>query len=244
MKSLTHGSLFSGIGGFELGAQWCGIETLWNCEIERFQGKILKKHFLKAMHYEDIRKLQSPEYVDIISGGFPCQDVSIAGKGIGIKGDRSGLYIEMFRIIREIRPKYVLIENSPMLLIRGFEQILCNLSKIGYNAEWQCLSGTDFGIQQGRERLYCIAYNREIICKRGIKESIFRKPYLSGESARVYPGWRTRRDIPSPRTIRKANDIPNSLDRIRSLGNAVQPLVAKYLFECIKNTDNSINYQI
>ena len=127
---LTHGSLFSGIGGFELGAQMNGIPTLWNCELELFQRNLLKQNFPETKQYEDIRELRNPGYVDIISGGFPCQDISIAGKGTGIVGERSGLWSEMFRIVREVRPRYVLIENSPMLLVRGFERVLCDLSLI------------------------------------------------------------------------------------------------------------------
>lgn len=156
---LTHGSLFSGIEGFGLGAALAGIKTVWSCELEDYQTLIIKKNFGEKHEINrDIRTYKNPPFVDIISGGFPCQDISIAGKGVGIIGERSGLWSEMFRIVREVRPSYVLIENSPMLAVRGFEQVLCDLSEIGYDAEWQCLSGTDFGIQQNRERLYCIAY--------------------------------------------------------------------------------------
>lgn len=156
---LTHGSLFSGIEGFGLGAALAGIKTVWSCELEDYQTLIIKKNFGEQHEINrDIRTYKNPSFVDIISGGFPCQDISIAGKGVGIIGERSGLWSEMFRIIRKVRPRYVLIENSPMLVVRGFEQVLCDLSEIGYDAEWQCLSGTDFGIQQNRERLYCIAY--------------------------------------------------------------------------------------
>lgn len=146
----------------------------------------------------------------------------------------------MFRIIRKVRPRYVLIENSPMLVVRGFEQVLCDLSEIGYDAEWQCLSGTDFGIQQNRERLYCIAYPSEINSKRSNQESIFRKPYLSGQYTRIYPGWRTRQSIPSPKFAGKSNGVPDRVDRTECIGNAVQPIIAHYLFECIKNFNNHI----
>lgn len=132
-SKLTHGSLFSGIGGFELGAEMTGIDTLWNCEIEKFQGEILKNKFPHAERFTDITKTTGLRYVDIISGGFPCQDISVAGKREGIKGKRSGLWSEMYRIIWEVRPKYVIIENSPALTISGLEQVLCDLSKIRYN---------------------------------------------------------------------------------------------------------------
>lgn len=132
-RKLTHGSLFSGIGGFENGAEMAGIETLWNCEIEKYQGKILELRFPNAERHTDITKATGFRYVDIISGGFPCQDISLAGKREGIKGKRSGLWSEMCRIVREVGPKYVIVENSPALIISGLEQVLCDLSKIGYD---------------------------------------------------------------------------------------------------------------
>jgi len=133
---LLHGSLFSGIGGFEEGAERAGIKTLWNCEYETFQRNILKKHYKDNEQFTDVRTAAISERVNIISGGFPCQDISVAGKMEGIKGERSGLWSEMHRIIRSIRPEYVIIENSPDLLIRGFERVLCDLSEIGYSTEW------------------------------------------------------------------------------------------------------------
>lgn len=135
-SKLTHGSLFSGIEGFGLGAAFAGIKTLWSCEYEDYQASIIKKNFGENHEINrDIRTYSNPTFVDIISGGFPCQDISVAGKGVGIVGERSGLWTEMYRVIREVRPKYIIIENSPMLLIRGFERVLCDLSEIGYDAE-------------------------------------------------------------------------------------------------------------
>lgn len=240
-RELTHGSLFSGIEGFGLGAAFAGIETLWSCEYEDYPTIIIKKNLGQEHEISrDIRTYSNPSFVDIISGGFPCQDISIVGKGVGITGARSGLWSEMHRIIREVRPKYVIIENSPMLLVRGFEQVLCNLSEIGYDAEWQCLSGTDFGIQQGRRRLYCIAYPESINRKGSRLEPLFRQPYLPGQFGRIYPGWRDRQSIPSPRFSGASNGVPNRVDRTKCLGNAVQPIIAHYLFECIKIFDKQI----
>lgn len=242
-SNLTHGSLFSGIEGFGLGAAFAGIKTIWSCEYEDYQASIIKKNFGEEHEINrDIRTYSKPSFVDIISGGFPCQDISIAGKGVGIAGKRSGLWSEMYRIIREVRPTYIIIENSPMLLVRGFEQVLCDLSEIGYDAEWQCLSGTDFGIQQGRERLYCIAYSTCLNSKRSCEKSFFRKPYLSWQLGGIYPGWRSRKSIPSPRFAGKSNGIPDRVDRTECLGNAVQPIIAHYLFECIKEFDNQLAY--
>lgn len=148
MSSMTHGSLFSGVGGFDLGAQMSGIKTIWNCECEEHKRNILKCHFPDAVQFVDVCAMIDPPCVDIISGGFPCQDISIAnvsnkklwedGKVKGINGERSGLWKEYKRIVGQIRPKFIVFENSPMLTIRGFEQVLCDLTKSGYDCQWQC----------------------------------------------------------------------------------------------------------
>ncbi|TXK52348.1 DNA (cytosine-5-)-methyltransferase [Pontibacter qinzhouensis] len=238
--SLTHGSLFSGIGGFEIGAAANNISTIWNCEIDSYNRKILKQHFPNTIQHEDIRELRHPSAVDIISGGFPCQDLSIAGRGRGITGERSGLWSEMLRIIDEGRPAYVVIENSPELLKKGFENVLYPLSEIGYDAEWQCLSGTTFGVQQGRERVYCIAHTNGIGQQGERQKPIFSEPELSRQFQGVHPGWRTRSDIPKPRAFRSLNDIPNGMERTKAHGNAIMPIVASYLFRCIVNHYNQI----
>lgn len=242
---MTHGSLFSGIGGFELGAKMVGIETIWNCEIEIFQGKILKKRFPNTERHEDITKTTGLGYVDIVSGGFPCQDVSTAGIGKGIKGERSGLWSEMFRIVGEIRPKYIIIENSPALIIRGLEYILCNLSEIGYNAEWQCISNYSFGFPHRRERIYIIAYPNEIRLQRDIR--------IGGSFKSVFKKWTSNTDIgyssakrilemPTCGNIRNGDGLPNWSHRVGAIGNAVNPVVAKYIFECIKEFDKHSNF--
>lgn len=241
---MTHGSLFSGIEGFGLGAAFAGIKTIWSCEYEDYQAKIIKKNFGKNHDINrDIRTYSKPPFVDVLSGGFPCQDISIAGKGVGITGERSGLWREMRRIVGEVRPRYIIVENSPMLLVRGLPQVLCDLAQIGYDAEWHCLSGTDFGIQQSRKRLYLIAYPCQDIRTRSSTETIFRKPYLSEQFSGVYPGWRTRRDIPKPRTFGKPNEFPYRVDRTECIGNAVQPIIAHYIFECIKEFDKNTNIE-
>lgn len=238
IRELTHGSLFSGIEGFGLGAALAGIKTEWSCELEKYQTKVIKKNFGdEHTVYGDIRTLENPPFVNIISGGFPCQDISVAGKGAGIKGSRSGLWGEMLRVITNVRPDYVVIENSPLLRKRGLEYVLHGFSEIGYDAQWQCLRGDFLGVQQRRERMYIIAYPNSNFSELLRPKPIFREPYLPWELRRVYPGWGERRDIPEPRTFRSTNDFPNLVDRNKCLGNAVQPLMAQYLFECIKVYD-------
>lgn len=236
LTPLTHGSLFSGIGGFEIGAKRAGIKTIWSCELEDYQRKILKKTDKNAEQYRDIRTSIITKYVDIISGGFPCQDISIAGKMEGITGRRSGIWREMWRIIRNIRPKYVIIENSPTLLIRGFEKVLCDLSQIGYDAEWQVISNLSFGYPHQRKRLYVIAYSNQIRRKGDVYkyqsfDSIFRK--WSPSPADGYSLSKRIHEIPKSNIIRNGDGFRHWTHRVGSLGNSVNPTLTHYLFDCV-----------
>ena len=161
---MKHGSLFSGIGGIDLGFEMAGIETTWTCEIDDWCNELLQKRFQNATHYRDVQKIgkDNLEPVDIISGGFPCQDISTAGKGAGLDGKRSGLWFEMWRIICELRPRWVLIENVANLANKGGERVLHDLAEAGYDAEWQVISARDVGARHLRKRLWIIAYRKEI----------------------------------------------------------------------------------
>lgn len=246
MIELTHGSLFSGIGGFELAAAWAGITTKWSCEYEEWNRKVLKKNFPETKQFEDVRTMQNAPAVSIISGGFPCQDISLAGAGKGIKGSRSGLWAEMWRIIREVRPEYVIIENSPALTFRGFERVLCDLSEGGYNAEWDCIRASDFGLPHRRERLFCVAYPNTLRFQK-----IFTKhteiSALSKEASnvnRIYGAIEWLNGLDNYRPITRGDGVPDYLDKTKALGNAVVPLVAYYIFECIKkNHKQNNNYE-
>lgn len=231
---LTHISFFSGIGGFDLAAEKHGIKNLFHSEIAMPQIEILKKNFPNVPNLGDITKIKNIEYADIYTGGFPCQDISVANpKGKGIKGQRSGLWAEFYRLISIGKPKYIIIENSDKITKKGLEYILCDLSEIGYDAEWQVLSGRAFGLQQLRKRLYLIAYPSKEYKQGSIKEPIFRKFSLSRESSRIYPGFRTRSDLPKSRFLRTDDVLSPYLDRVGAIGNAVIPLIAYYLFLCI-----------
>ena len=155
-----HLDLFSGIGGFALAARWAGIETIGFCEIDKYAQKVLQKNFPGVPIYEDVTKLNGSEFKDIylLTGGFPCQDISIAGKGAGIEGERSGLWSELFRIIGEVRPKYALIENVPALTFRGGTRVIGDLTEIGYDTEWQIVGADDVGAPHRRKRIWIVAY--------------------------------------------------------------------------------------
>jgi len=155
--------LFSGIGGFSLAAQWVWgdeLEIVGFCEIEKYAQKVLQKNFPGVPIYEDIKKLNGKDFknIDLITGGFPCQDISVAGKGAGLEGARSSLWFEMHRIIREIRPRFALIENVPMLTIRGGTRVIADLAEIGYDAEWTIIGADDVGAWHRRKRIWIVAY--------------------------------------------------------------------------------------
>ena len=155
--------LFTGIGGFSLAASWVWgneLDLAGFCEQDVYCGKVLKKNFPDVPIYPDIKELRGEWFqdIDLITGGFPCQDISVAGKGAGIDGDRSGLWSELCRIISEVRPRYALIENVPMLIHRGLERVLLDLTEIGYDAEWQVIGADDVGARHKRKRIWIVAY--------------------------------------------------------------------------------------
>jgi len=142
---MTFGSLFAGIGGMDLGLERAGMECRWQVEINPYCRGVLARHWPNVKRYGDIRELTGNdlERVDLIGGGFPCQDVSQAGRRAGIGGQRSGLYAEMLRLVSGLRPRFVLMENVTGLLVRGMGRVLGDLAEIGFDAEWDCI--TRFG---------------------------------------------------------------------------------------------------
>jgi DNA (cytosine-5)-methyltransferase 1 len=158
---MKFGSLFSGIGGFDLAFERAGMECSWQCEIDRSCQKLLKERFGKPV-YDDVRTItrDSAEPVELICGGFPCQDLSIAGKRKGFTGERSGLWFEFARIIGEFRPEWVVIENVPGLLSsnRGadFAVLLRGLVEFGYGVSWRILDAQNFGVAQRRRRVFIV----------------------------------------------------------------------------------------
>ena len=156
--TFTVGSLFAGIGGFDLAARRVGWRTAWYSEIEPYACRVMQKHFPDAVNLGDIRHISHPPAVDVLCGGFPCQDISTAGKGAGITGARSGLWKEYARIIEEVRPQYVVIENVSALLTRGLDVVLYDLAALGYDAEWHAIPAAYVGAPHRRDRIWIMAY--------------------------------------------------------------------------------------
>jgi len=162
--TITVGSLFSGIGGLDLGLERARMQIRWQVEIDDYCTKVLEKHWPGVARFRDVRECgrQNLEPVDLICGGFPCQDVSLAGKQAGLKGTRTTLWSEFARIIGDLRPQWVLAENVPGLLSsdagRFFGAVLRDLAACGYNAEWDCISAAAFGAPHRRDRVWIVAH--------------------------------------------------------------------------------------
>ena len=156
---LTFGSLFAGIGGFDLGFERAGFQCRWQVEIDDYATQILEKHWPQVHRYRDVRECNASnlERVDCIIGGFPCQDISYAGRGAGLDGERSGLFFEAIRLVRELQPRAIVLENVAALLTRGLDRVLGTLAEIGYDAEWHCIPAAAVGAPHIRDRVFVIA---------------------------------------------------------------------------------------
>lgn len=241
--------LFSGIGGFSLGLERTGgFETVAFCEIDSFCRKVLRKHWPDVRIHKDICKLKSESYknVDVICGGFPCQDISLSNiDAQGLEGARSGLWYEYLRLIREIRPKYVIVENVAALLIRGLSSVLGGLAESGYDAEWDCLSASMFGAPHRRDRIFIIAYtdNRTALPTMEIGQAIDAE---TATKKAVLP-LRFVNDIRPKGWVSESGfrrvDVGASArmdeykHRARALGNCVVPQIAEWLGKRIMEHD-------
>lgn len=155
------GSLFTGIGGFDLGFELAGIKCVWQAEVDKFANQVLEERFPNTRRYNDVKEITADTpAVDVITGGFPCQDVSVAGKRAGFKGERSSLWFEFYRIISELKPEWVVIENVTGLLSshggRDFATVIQGLGELGYFVAWRVLDSKHFGVAQRRRRVFIV----------------------------------------------------------------------------------------
>ncbi len=241
--SVTYGSLFAGIGGIDLGFDRAGMECRWQVEMDEHAVKVLEKHW-KGVHRErDVRECgkHNLEEVEVIAAGFPCQDISYAGRGAGLDGDRSGLFFEVARLVCELRPKVVVLENVVALRTRGLDRVLGTLGEIGYDAEWHCIPAAAFGASHIRDRIFVLGYSDSTLIKGGClpcgvqtKESDTdcgggggqAKQTLVRERPPRHQVWETE-----PRMGRVVDGVsPRShRHRLKQLGNAVCPPVAEFI---------------
>lgn len=228
--------LFSGIGGFSLGLEATGrFETAAFCEIEKYPRRVLNKHWPDVRCYDDVRQLSASRLsadgiaVDVICGGFPCQDISLAGKGAGLDGERSGLWSEIGRLVSELEPRFLIVENVSALLGRGLDRVLRDLAALGYDAEWHCIPASYVGLRHLRDRVWIVAYPKryslqgrahftETWCKKSRAEQLARL---------VQPRpWPT---VSSARDCGTGHGVPDGTHRNKSIGNAVVPQIPELI---------------
>ena len=285
--------LFSGIGGFSLGLERAGMRTVAFCEVNEYCRAVLRKHWPDVPCYDDVRTLTAKRLAadgivpNVISGGFPCQDISIAWDGPGLAGSRSGLWSEYLRLISELGPDFVVVENVSALLNRGLDQVLGQLAEIGYDAEWHCIPASAIGAPHRRDRIWIIAYpmrgrqghgeakhksaldkkwhasasvegwapvasevigNDTLANSDSIGRDQMEQPEPGGTpsersvSPSLYAGiTRGRQGWPTePNVGRVAYGVPDRVDRLRSLGNAVVSQIPEIIGRAIMKSRVSI----
>lgn len=239
------GSLFSGIGGLELGLEMSGLgRVVWQVEQNMFCRQVLAKHWPHAERFEDVRKFHGGEPVDLICGGFPCQDISSAGKGAGLAGERSGLWFEFARVVGELRPTWVVVENVASGARRWVDAVCAGLGQQGYATLPVPLSAKNVGAPHLRRRIFVIAHaNGEQLRQQqgrrfGASGSGAIEPAIDGETRLACDGSMARLRgaasgaplWPAPPEFRGMDDgVPNRVDRLRALGNAVVPQCAEVI---------------
>lgn len=234
-EQITFGSLFAGIGGLDLGLERAGMRCEWQVEIDDYATKVLEKHWPDVLRVRDVRNAgrhNLPE-VDLICGGFPCQPVSVAGRRKG-RDDERWLWPEFARVVGELRPRWVLAENVPGLLSadsgRLFGGVLRDLAALGYDAEWDCIPAAALGAPHRRDRVFVFAYDRGERIHGLFEGEICRKPAFSwSKDVRGIEDLRERPDIHTPLLCGAGDGVPNRVDRLRALGNAVVPQVAEWI---------------
>lgn len=251
---MTVGSLFAGIGGFDLAAErvfgpGC---VRWQVEIDPWAQRVLAKHWPTVTRFSDIRAVTGDDLgpVDIVCGGFPCQDISGAGKRAGIEGERSGLWGEYARLLADLRPRFVVVENVAGLLVRGLGRVLGDLAALGYDAVWHCIPAAAIGAPHIRDRVWLVAYPAgfgQPVLRGGtpFDERNGRQPCVGGWiKAERCEDWVSfemaprhclaRLWAPQPGVLRVLDGVPDRVDRLRGCGNAIVPQVAEFLFRRIQ----------
>jgi DNA (cytosine-5)-methyltransferase 1 len=274
--------LFSGIGGFSLGLERTGgFRTVAFCEIEPYCQKVLAEHWPGVRCHDDVTTMPFKEgQADVVTAGFPCQDISFAGEGAGLAGSRSGLYREVIRAVRVVRPEFAVLENVAALLGRGLGAVLGDLAEVGYDAEWHCIPASAIGAPHRRDRIW-------IVADAGSDEHESRRAPLSGPLAEELSaadphgegehdgavhaemagapelvadaeggGWTERGPhgrgrgegsgadqragsagggwwLAESDVGRVAHGVPNRMDRLKGLGNAVVPQIPELIGRAI-----------
>jgi DNA (cytosine-5)-methyltransferase 1 len=263
---LTIGSLFSGIGGLELGLEWSGLgPVLWQVESDDYCRRVLEKHWPGTARFADVRTVGTAqlEPVDIICGGFPCQDISSAGPGTGLAGKRSGLWSEFARVAAALRPRWCVVENSGGAGSRWVDAVARDLEQLGYETLPCPLSAWAVGASHTRVRVFLLAYaDRDGKFAKSEHAEVARAPRVrpdaaqerfeervssKGDGATGHKGegsegggafsWGFEPDL-----VRAVHGVPNRVDRVAALGNAVVPQCAQVVGEVIRALELAGDY--
>jgi len=229
---LTFGSLFAGIGGFDLGFERAGMICKWQVEIDGYCQRVLEKHWPNVRRWPDVRTWPQPdtERVDVICGGFPCQDISDAGNQVGIEGEQSGLWREFARIICALRPGIVVVENVSALLDRGMDRVLGDLAASGYDTEWDCIPAAVVGAPHLRDRVFIVGYaecarlSSRIFVDKWSDSKMFAARHRSVLGFDYGPSWNGE-----PELAVMVHGVPADVAGTVGLGNAVVPQVAEWI---------------
>lgn len=238
--------LFSGIGGFSYAGEKLvgGFETVQFVEQNLFCQQVLAKHWPDVPIHDDIKTYEPVEgSADIICGGFPCQDISVAGRQAGIKeGTRSGLFYELMRVVCGVRPRYVVLENVAAILTNGLGTVLGEMAAAGYDTEWACIPARDVGAVHKRDRWWLIAYpngtraqglrpERELSEAEGQKSIVWRPSDRLGSDWRLY--------VSKPLLCRGDDGLSDRVHRLTALGNSIVPQVAAVVLQRVLDIEQS-----
>ncbi len=237
-------ALFAGAGGGILGGHLLGWRTVCAVERDAYAAQVLAQRQNDGCLptfpiWSDVCSFDGRPWrglVDVVSGGFPCQDISASGPGLGIEGPRSGLWKQMARIIREVRPPLVELENSPLLVGRGLAVVLSDLTELGYDAQWLCLSARELGAPHVRDRAWLVGRDVSNSLSCNVQGVVGESPYTGGwsDSPTQSPGLLGRarwQEWPAePRVCRVAHGLAHRVDRNRALGNGQVPRVEAAAF--------------
>ena len=232
--------LFSGIGGFSLGLHWAGYHTAGFCEADPFCQRVLARHWPGVPIYPDIRSLDAAQLRRdgiapyLICGGFPCQDVSAAGSGAGLDGPRSGLWHEMARLVGVCRPRWIIVENVPALRTRGADRVMGDLAALDYAAWAFVVGAAHAGAPHRRQRLFLLARN---LSAHSAGARLALRQRSAAREPTVLPTERLGGWLAEPCLRRVEHGFPGRVDRVRSLGNAVVPVLAAAFGRSIATVD-------
>ena len=251
-------ALFAGGGGGILAGHLLGWRTVCAVEIEDYPRRVLLQRqadgFLPRFPiWDDICTFDGKPWrgkIDVVSGGFPCQDISAAGKGAGLDGERSGLWVEMARVIHEVQPRFVFVENSPMLTSRGLGTVLGDLATMGFDARWGVLGASDIGAKHERKRIWIVARQPKFLPhaqhnrirwweqqQKSIEEKAFNMANTNDSNWRrehrrfwsvqkCNQEWDSHSTFNQPEPIRMVDGVANRVDRLKAIGNGQVPLCA------------------